>query len=256
LADWNSELYMKFERERTRAAGDLLAQLGPYRPESVVDLGCGPGNSTQLLLTAFPEAKITGVDLSENMLAVARARVAGAEFLQQDIEDWRPERPVDLIFANATLHFSKDHYGLIERLAACLAPGGALAVQMPNNMQESSHAAMRMISADEPWAERLVPIAKTRAVIGPPDEYYRLLAPRCATLDIWQTIYFHQVESIDRIVEWFEGSELRPFLKPLSPKEREMFLARYRRELEEAYSPQPDGKVLMRYPRLFFIART
>lgn len=255
MADWNSELYMKFERERTRAACDLLAQISDIEPARVVDLGCGPGNSTQLLLAAFPDAKILGVDLSGNMLKVACERVAGAAFVQEDVESWRPEQRVDLIFANATLHFSKDHYALIERLVSFLSPGGVLAAQMPNNMQEVSHAAMRMISADGPWAERLVPIAKTRAMIGPPDEYYRLLSPLCSRLDLWQTIYIHPLESVERIVDWFEGSELRPFLTPLTPKEREAFLARYRDELMQAYSPQPNGKVLLRYPRLFFVAR-
>jgi len=255
VADWNSELYMKFERERTRAARDLLAQLWRLKPQSVFDLGCGPGNSTQLLLSAFPSANIVGVDLSPNMLKVARERAPGALFVEEDIEDWRPEAAADLIFANATLHFAKDHYALIERLVSCLSPGGALAVQMPNNMQEASHAAIRMISADEPWADRLVPIAKTRAMVGPPEEYYRLLSLQCAELDLWQTIYIHPLESVDRIVEWFEGSELRPFLKLLSAPERDLFIARYRAELVEAYPPLPNGKVLLRYPRLFFIAQ-
>lgn len=255
MVDWNSELYMKFERERTRAARDLLAQISDIEPASVVDLGCGPGNSTQLLIDAFPGAKILGVDFSENMLGVARERVAGAAFVQQDVDSWRPEGRVDLIFANATLHFSKDHYALIERLVSFLSPGGALAAQMPNNMQEVSHAAMRMISADGPWAGRLVPIAKTRAVIGPPDEYYRLLTAFCSRLDLWQTIYIHPLESVECIVAWFEGSELRPFLKPLTAQEREAFMARYRDELMQAYAPQPDGRVLLRYPRLFFVAR-
>ncbi len=255
MGDWNSELYMKFENERTRAAGDLLAQLWAMTPKTVFDLGCGPGNSTQLLSRVFPTAQVVGVDNSANMLRVARFRQPDAQFLEQDIELWRPDEPVDLIFANAALHFAPDHYGLIRRLVSYLSEGGRLAVQMPNNMHEVSHALMRMISADGPWADRLVPIAKTRAVIGPPDEYYRLLTPLCAKLDIWQTTYIHPVDGPERIVEWFEGSELRPFLKPLSESEREAFLTRYRAELAKAYERQPNGKVLLRYPRLFFVAQ-
>jgi len=189
------------------------------------------------------------------MLEVARARVSGARFLKEDIERWRPSEPADLIFANATLHFALDHYGLIKRLAGCLAEGGCLAAQMPNNMQEVSHALMRMIAADGPWSDRLVPIAKTRAVIGPLDEYYRLLRPLCSRLDIWQTTYIHTIDGVDRIVEWFEGSELRPFLKPLSEQEREAFLARYREGLTQSYAPQSDGTVLLPYPRLFLVAQ-
>ena len=202
MGDWNSELYMKFESERTRAARDLLAQVSDIKPKTVFDLGSGPGNSTQLLVEAFPDAEVVGIDDSPNMLEVARARVSGARFLKEDIERWRPSE-----------------------------------------------------AADGPWSDRLVPIAKTRAVIGPLDEYYRLLRPLCSRLDIWQTTYIHTIDGVDRIVEWFEGSELRPFLKPLSEQEREAFLARYREGLTQSYAPQSDGTVLLPYPRLFLVAQ-
>jgi trans-aconitate 2-methyltransferase len=255
MPDWNSALYLKFESERTRAARDLLAQIPDFEPSSIFDLGCGPGNATQLLAAAFPRGKIVGLDLSDNMLVVARARVASAQFIKQDIGTWRPQDKVDLIFANAALHFVPNHHELMVRLVSFLSGGGSLAVQMPNNMQEVSHALMRMVAADGPWAGRLVPIAKTRAVIGGLDLYYQLLTPLCSKVDIWQTTYIHPLDGPDDIVAWFEGSGLRPFLELLSPCEREIFLSRYRAELSAAYPRQPDGKVLLRYPRLFFVAQ-
>lgn len=253
--DWNSALYMRFENERTRAARDLLAQIPNFEPRSIFDLGCGPGNATELLSAAFPHAAIVGLDSSDNMLAVARARVINAQFIKQDIESWRPEEKVDLIFANASLHFLPNHHELMARLVSFLHDGGCLAVQMPNNMQELSHALMRMVAADGPWAERLVPIAKTRAVIGSLDLYYQLLTPVCSKVDIWQTTYVHPLDGPEDIVAWFEGSGLRPFLEALSPYEREAFLSRYRAELSAAYPRQPNGKVLLRYPRLFFVVQ-
>jgi trans-aconitate 2-methyltransferase len=255
MADWNSVLYMKFENERTRAARDLLAQIPEFEPERIFDLGCGPGNGTQLLTTTFPRATIVGLDLSDNMLAVARARVTTARFIKQNIETWQPIDKVDLIFANAALHFVPNHHELMLRLVSFLREGGWLAVQMPNNIQELSHALMRMVAADGPWAGRLVPIAKTRAVIGALDSYYQLLVPNCSKIDLWQTIYVHPLDGPDDIVEWFEGSGLRPFLEVLSPCEREAFLSRYRAELSAAYPRQPNGKVLLRYPRLFFVVQ-
>ena len=255
MLDWNSQLYMKFEPQRTRAARDLLSHIVDIAPKLLFDIGCGPGNSTELLRNAFPNARIVGVDCSSNMLDVARARVPTAEFLQEDAEFWSPSEKADVIFANATLHFLPNHHRHIERYVANLTPGGCFAVQMPYNMQEASHAAMRMISADGPWADRLVPIAKTRVIVGPPEEYYALLTPSCRSFDVWQTIYFHSLEGPDNIVEWFEGAELQPFLAPLNPHEAKAFLARYREELTKAYAPQPDGRILLRYPRLFFVAR-
>jgi trans-aconitate 2-methyltransferase len=255
MTDWNSVLYLKFEAERTRAARDLLAHIPEFGPSYVFDLGCGPGNTTELLAAAFPRAAITGLDLSDNMLAVARARVATAQFIKQNIETWWPKDKVDLIFANAALQFVPNHLELMLRLVSFLRQGGWLAVQIPNNIQELSHALIRMIAADGPWAERLVPIAKSRAAIGALDSYYPMLAPACSKVDIWQTTYVHPLNGPNEIVEWFEGSGLRPFLDPLSPSERETFLSRYRAELTAAYPKQPDGKVLLRYPRLFLVVQ-
>ncbi|MEK4035098.1 trans-aconitate 2-methyltransferase [Methylocystis sp. IM3] len=251
--DWNSDLYLKFEEERTRAARDLLARIPYCETRRIFDLGCGPGNSTELLARNFPGAEIVGVDKSDNMLAVARARVPAARFLKEDIALWRPPASADVIFANATLHFLPDHRRLITRLVDSLAPGGRLAVQMPDNTYEPSHAAMRMVAADGPWADRLVPVAKSLTVIGHAEEYYDLLAPLCRFIDIWKTVYVHPLEGPDDVVQWFEGSGLRPFLDLLSPQESADFLAQYRERLAQAYPRQPNGKVLLRYPRLFFV---
>lgn len=253
--DWNSDLYLKFEEERTRAARDLLARIPYCETRLVFDLGCGPGNSTELLTRSFAGAEVVGIDKSDNMLAVARARVPAAVFIKEDVADWEPSTPADVIFANATLHFLPDHRRVIERLLDSLRPGGRLAVQMPNNTYEPSHAAMRMVAADGPWADRLVPVAKSLTVIGQPEEYYDLFAPRCREIDIWQTVYIHPLEGPDGVVEWFEGSGLRPFLDLLNPGETVDFLSRYRERLSQAYPRQPDGKVLLRYPRLFFVLR-
>lgn len=251
--DWNSGLYLKFEEERTRAARDLLARVPYCETRLIYDLGCGPGNSTELLTRSFQGAAVVGVDKSDNMLAVARARVPRARFVKDDIARWRPPAPADLIFANATLHFLPDHRSLIRTLLDSLPPGGRIAVQMPNNTHELSHAAMRMVAADGPWADRLVPVAKSLTVIGQADEYYDLFAPLCRSVDIWQTIYIHPLDGPDGVVEWFAGSGLRPFLDLLSREESRDFLDRYRDRLAQAYPRQPDGKVLLRYPRLFFV---
>lgn len=250
--DWNSALYLKFEAERTRAARDLLARVPDCDTRLVFDLGCGPGNSTRLLAMSFPGADIIGIDRSDNMLSVARACTPTATFVKEDIAHWRPSEAADLIFANAALHFLPDHRALMTRLLSYLRPGGRLAVQMPNNTHELSHAAMRMVAADGPWAPRLLPVAKSLMVLGPLEEYYNLLAPLCSTIDIWQTVYVHPLDGPDGVVEWFEGSGLRPFLDLLNEQERIEFLARYRERLAQAYPRQPDGRVLLRYPRLFF----
>ena len=160
--EWDAELFLRFEAERAWPAHDLVNKL-TGEPGAIFDLGCGPGASTRLLAERFPEAEVTGIDSSSAMLARARRRPGRASFVQADISRWTPPRAPDLIFADSALQWVPDHEALFPRLMGEIAPGGTLAAQMPDNRQEPSHALMRLIAADGPWADRLVPIAKTRA---------------------------------------------------------------------------------------------
>ncbi len=252
--DWNPTLYSKFEAERMRAARDLLTRVSLQSVNLVYDLGCGPGNSAELLLRRFPEAKVVGLDTSDAMLAQARVRAPGAQFLKQDIANWAPEGRADLIFANAALQFLPDHDRLFPRLMSYLAPGGALAAQMPNTARESSHALMRMVAAEGPWSTRLVPIAKTQPLIAGYEDYYDWLRPCASQVDVWMTTYVHPLDGPHSIADWFAGSALQPFLERLGDDERCEFLARYRAGLKDAYPVQPDGRILFAYPRLFLLA--
>lgn len=254
MTDWNPALYGKFEAERMRAARDLLAQVPLASAKLVYDLGCGPGNSAELLLARFPHARTIGLDTSDAMLAHARVRAPKAAFVKEDIARWEPEDRPDLIFANAALQFLPDHDRLFPRLMSYLAEGGVLAAQMPNTARESSHALMRMVAAEGPWSSRLVPIAKTQPMIANYEDYYDWLRPLATSVDVWTTTYVHPLDGPQSIADWFAGSTLQPFLERLDDEERCEFLARYRRGLKEAYPMQPDGRTLFAYPRLFIIA--
>jgi trans-aconitate 2-methyltransferase len=254
MTDWNPTLYSKFEAERMRAARDLLARIPLEKASLAYDLGCGPGNSAELLLRRFPDARIVGLDTSDAMLAHARVRTPQATFVKEDIADWAPEVQPDLIFANAALQFLPDHDQLFPRLMSYLAPGGVLAAQMSNTANESSHALMRMVAADGPWSTRLVPIAKTQPLIADFESYYDWLGPTASQIDIWMTTYVHPLDGAHSIADWFAGSALQPFLERLGDEERCEFLARYRAGLKDAYPAQPDGRTLFAYPRLFIVA--
>jgi trans-aconitate 2-methyltransferase len=255
MRDWNSELYLKFERERAQAARDLLSRIPPLAPHKIVDLGCGPGNSAAILSLFYRCGDIVGVDVSPAMIKAARERLPAARFVQADLREWEPNSRVDLIFANAALHFAENHDKLLPKLLSFLNPGGVLAVQMPNVLQDPAHALMRMVAVDGPWTEKLAPIAKSRAAIGGIDDYYAWLAPHVRLIELWQTTYIHPLNGHGEVIDWFAGSALLPFLDKLDDGETDAFLAQYRRELEMAYLPQDDGKVLLHYPRLFFVAQ-
>ena len=251
---WNPALYTRFEAERTRPARDLLAQVPLAAAAAVTDLGCGPGNSTELLVQRFAGATVTGVDSSPAMLHQARARLPGCTFVEADIATWQPETPQTLIYANAALHWVPDHAALIPRLMACLASGGVLALQMPDNREEPSHRLMRDVARDGAWAKRLASAGERMGVL-PAGAYYDMLAGEGADISVWRTTYHHPMASAAAIVEWVRSTGLQPFLAPLSEAERPDFLTRYEAAVDAAYPAQSDGKRLLLFPRLFVVAQ-
>ena len=188
------------------------------------------------------------------MLRHARQRVPQAQFVKQDIQNFTPTGNPDLIFANAALQFVDEHRALFPRLMSFLPAGGCLAVQMPDTIQEASHALMRMIAADGHWVDRLMPVAKSRPVIASPGEYYDWLQPFASRITLWRTTYMHALDGAGGVADWFAGSGLRPFLEPLTAAERTTFLDRYRQEIAREYAPRNDGRILLPYPRLFIVA--
>jgi trans-aconitate 2-methyltransferase len=253
MADWSARQYLKFEDERTRPPRDLLAQVPLQRPRLVVDLGCGPGNSTELLLERFPQSEVVGLDSSPDMLSKARERLPACAFIEADIATWMPEPRTDLLFANAAFQWVPDHPRVLRRLLEALPAGAVLAVQMPDNTHEPANALQGELAAHGAWAKDLA-TAVARADLLPPEAYYDLLKPICERIDIWHSIYNHVMVSPQAIVEWFKGSSLQPYLSPLNPAAREQFLAAYTEKIADAYKPRFDGKVLLKFPRLFIVA--
>ncbi|MGO9171278.1 MAG: trans-aconitate 2-methyltransferase [Rhodomicrobium sp.] len=252
---WSPQQYLKFEDERTRPARDLLQAVPTGEVKRAADLGCGPGNSTELLAARYPDASIVGVDNSPEMIAAAKQRLPGAAFELAAIEDWSAPGPWNLIFANAALQWVGGHETLLPRLGTRLAPGGSLAIQMPDNLAEPSHVAMRTVAASAPFAAKLGDAAGARTVLPPADWYYALLKPLASRVDIWRTTYYHPLAGgLDAIVEWLKGTGLTPFLKPLSEAERQAYIAAYKEELAKAYTPLADGTAILPFPRLFIVA--
>ncbi len=179
---WSPATYLRFEDERTRAARDLLAQVPLTSARSIVDVGCGPGNSTALLVARFPQAEVTGVDSSKAMLGQARAALPDVRFQEADAAVWLPGAGVDLVFGNAVFQWLPDHLPVLARILAALAPGAVLAVQMPDNVTEPTHRLMEEVAADARWADRLA--AARRAPLVPVRDYYNTLRPWASRLEI------------------------------------------------------------------------
>jgi trans-aconitate 2-methyltransferase len=254
---WSASQYTAFEEERTRPVRDLLAGAPALDARTAVDLGCGPGNSTQVLAGRFPSARIAGIDSSQDMIVAARKRLPAVDFEVAEIGAWikaSAGQLFDVVLANAVLHWVPDHTALFPALYSRLAAGGILAVQMPDNLGEPAHLLMREIAADGPWSRKLAAGGEPRVALQSVSWYYQLLRSGCARVDVWRTTYYHALAGEQAIVEWFKGSGLRPFLDPLDTAERSAYLARYSEAVKGAYPPLPDGSVLLPFPRLFMVA--
>lgn len=250
---WDPKTYLDFEDERTRPAVELLSRIGHKAPAHVIDLGCGPGNSTALLARRWPKARLEGLDSSESMLDQARRSGIRATWHSGDIPSWSPTRKYDVIFANAALHWLEDQDALLARLMSHLAPEGVLAFQVPVNFNEPSHRLMRDVAAEGPWAGKLANVRNI--VLGSDRGYYELLEPLSSGLDIWQTSYLQVLAGEDAVYRWVSGTGLRPFVSALEGAERDAYIAEYKRRLNQAYPMRQSGKVLFPFQRLFVVAR-
>ncbi|MTH76916.1 trans-aconitate 2-methyltransferase [Paracoccus aestuariivivens] len=251
---WSAAQYSKFLDDRTRPARDLLSAVPLQSPAHIVDLGCGPGNSTALLTDRYPQARVVGVDSDPDMIAAAQKALPACEFAKERIETWRSPVPADLIFANASLQWVDNHETLFPELLDQIAPGGVLAVQMPDNLDEPSHRAMRQVASNPRWESRLAKANARRQPLIAPHTLYGLLREKVARLDIWRTTYHFELAGIDAIIEWFKGSALRPYLEALTPEEAADFLLAYRELIAPSY-PESDGMTLLPFPRYFFVAQ-
>jgi trans-aconitate 2-methyltransferase len=251
---WDPKTYLSFGAERTRPAAELLARIPLDAPARVVDLGCGPGNSTALLAARWPDAALEGVDSSPEMLAEAKRSDVKARWSEADIAQWNPHTKYDVIFSNATFQWLPDHKTLLPRIVSCLNAGGAFAFQMPRNFGDPSHTLIREAAEAGPWSAKLKNVRDWWNVLEP-QAYFDILEPVARAIDIWETTYVQVLEGEDAVYRWMSGTGLRPFANALEGEERDEFLDAYRRRVALAYPRRESGATLFPFRRLFCVAR-
>ncbi len=250
MSDWDSAQYLKFEAQRTQPAEDLANRAKFCRPQKVVDIGCGPGNSTAVLRSVFPGAAVLGIDNSPNMIARAREQYPQAAFQVCDAQSL-PDR-YDLIFSNACLQWIPNHEVLIPNLMKKLNPHGALAVQIPMNGGEPLFQMIEEVAAEAKWGFGQEVFEANRTL--KPDEYFDLLSDCSSSFQVWETVYYHHMPSHQSLVEWVKGTRLRPYLAALDSEGAAAFEKEIARRAAEIYPVRKNGGVVLRFRRFFFIA--
>jgi trans-aconitate 2-methyltransferase len=250
MPTWHPAQYLKFSEERTRPCRDLAARIDLPDLRRIIDLGCGPGNSTEVLAGRWPAAELTGLDSSADMIAKARAAHPDWHWLTGDVADWAAADLADrydLVFSNAALQWVPDHADVFPRL---LRRARVLAVQVPGNWDGPAHRSMREVAEHFTFEREVREWFSHDAAF-----YYDILAPHGARLDLWETEYLHIMDSAESIVEWYKGTGMRPFLDALdSDAARARFTAEYLEAIRAAYPPRPDGKLLFPFRRIFIVA--
>lgn len=255
MRDWNSTQYLMFENERTQPAIDLVNRIYIEDPKKIIDIGCGPGNSTQVLAKRFPNAYILGVDNSPNMIETAKRNFPSLDFKICDagkdlsmIDD-----DFDVVFSNACIQWIPNHKQLLKNMIELLKTGGILAVQTPMNYNEPIHKIIGEVSTNEKWKSKFI---NHRIFYNlSQSEYYDVLSEISSEFSIWETTYYHKLASHKDIMEWYRGTGLRPYLNDLSGEDKLDFEQDIFNKVEKEYTVQKNGTIIFRFPRFFFTAK-
>lgn len=258
---WDPNQYRQFGDERSRAFYELINRIGATDPQTVADIGCGPGELTVDLCRRWPKADVAGVDSSAEMIAAAQEVLAAAasdggprlRFEHMDAREWKPAGPADVIVSNAMLQWIPDHESLLVKWVGYLNAGGWLAFQVPANHDEPTHRLLRELARTQRWSDQLSEVALTRQAANPAD-YLDLLSGAGCAVDAWETTYLHVLTGDDPVLRWISGTGLRPVITKLAGAEREEFLAEYGELLRQAY-PQASYGTAFPFRRVFVVAR-
>ena len=262
MAVWNPDLYLKFGEQRTRPAIDLALRARALLDASkrttnslaILDLGCGPGNSTAVLADTFKNATLVGMDSSPDMIATARRCEFSAEWLVADAAIWEPKRNFDLVFSNAVLQWLSDQATLLARMWSWLQPGGVLTVQVPGDGSSGLHQSLRRIAALSRWCSRMDGLDNV-IHYQEPEFYYETLAPLGGSVDVWETTYWHVLGSHMGLIEWYSGTGMRPWLERLaSDTERQAFKDAVLEAAKPSYPVRKDGSIFFPFRRIFITA--
>ena len=254
---WDPSAYLLFADHRERPFHELLARVGAADPRRVVDAGCGPGTLTPVLGQRWPDAAVQAFDSSPEMVAAARER--GVDATVADVATWRPDQDVDVVLGNAVLQWVPGHLEVLERWARTLRSGAWLAVQVPGNFREPSHALTRELAGRPHWRQQLDGVLRGADAVHEPQHYAERLVAQGCTVDAWESTYLQRLPGHNPVLQWITGTALRPVRAALDDTEWAQFTAELAPMLRDAHPDstlrgETDGGAWMPFRRIFVVA--
>lgn len=253
--DWNPDLYLKFDKERIQPSVDLVARIDNLQPKRIIDIGCGPGNSTQILYKKWSESDIIGADNSPAMIKRATEDYPNQKWILFDAGVDNLNEKFDLVFSNATIQWIPNHDKLLKRFADLLNDSGVLAVQLPQFFDMPLGKAISEIGKQSKWIDAAKGVDNL-FTINSASYYYDHLAKYFCMIDIWTIDYYHVMESQSSILEMIRTTGLKPYLERIADNnDKKQFETLVLEKIKQDYLLQNNGKVLFPFKRLFFVAK-
>jgi len=256
MSDWKPNLYLTFGKERTQPAIDLMMRVEHQNPARIVDIGCGPGNSTSVLKARWPSSEIIGVDNSQAMIEQAKETYESMTWICADASNDLSELgKFDIVFSNAAIQWIPNHEALLSNLFNLLNKNGAMAIQVPNTSNMPIHIDLKNLTASDKWNKQFNFLSNTYSC-HTEYFYYDILCGLTEHIDMWVTDYCHVMDSHHDLVKWYSSTGLRPYLGCLKDENlQNEFLGEYEELLNQSYPVQKNGKILFPFTRIFFIAK-
>lgn len=249
---WNADIYNYYGKERIQPSIDLVNRIRDKSFKRILDVGCGTGMSTAPLVATWKDAKIIGVDLSNEMLTKAKDAVLSATFIQRDCSKSLKDMGMfDLIFSNAFLQWIPNQEEFILNSFDMLQQGGIFAIQIP--LFEEMPANECIMKAQKIMPDKFIGIESDKYILHSAEEYYDMVANVTNKISMWVTDYCHEMESYEELLEFLKGAALRPYINRLDKVEEREFMTEVLKNIENVYPYQKNGKILFPFKRLFLV---
>jgi len=253
MKDWNPDLYKRFEKQRTQPVKDLINSIELKNVNTIIDIGCGPGNSTEQLAIRWNKASIVGIDNSANMIRESKKRLPNVKFEQRDAsQDLSDLGTYDLVFSNAAIQWMPNHNELLHKFFGMVRKDGALAIQIPDVSNMGIQRAVKETALNKRWISKFS--TESQSNDGNAENYYDICSNLNEEIYVWETDYYHVMGSHQNIIEWYKSTGMKPYLDQLTEEHEKM---EFEQEVLErtimAYRKQDNGKVLFPFNRIFFI---